>query len=128
MHIVYDQYDALEECRPLPKLLIISPKMATKLEPQLLRRAWRGAILDEAHTLRTSATSTKEEPPQVQALLRLLRQGGEAKALLLLTGTPAVTKVYDMFNQVDLLRPGLLGKSRADFRHKCFDAAGYDEA
>ena len=57
MHIVYDQYDALEECRPLPKLLIISPKlliispkMATKLEPQLLRRAWRGAILDEALT------------------------------------------------------------------------------
>ena len=50
VHIVYDQYDALEECRPLPKLLIISPKMATKLEPQLLRRAWRGAILDEAHT------------------------------------------------------------------------------
>ena len=50
MHIVYDQYDALEECRPLPKLLVISPKMATKLEPQLLRRAWRGAILDEAHT------------------------------------------------------------------------------
>jgi len=50
VHIVYDQYDALEECRPLPKLLVISPKMATKLEPQLLRRAWRGAILDEALT------------------------------------------------------------------------------
>ena len=48
MHIVYDQYDALEECRPLPKLLIISPKMATKLEPQLLRQwleQWLGLEL-----------------------------------------------------------------------------------
>lgn len=126
VHIVYDQFDALEESRPQPKLLIISPKMATKLEPQLLRREWRGAILDEAHTLRTS--STKEDPPQIQALLRLLRHGSATKALLLLTGTPAVTKVFDMFNQVDLLRPGLLGSSRVDFRNKCFDAVGHHEA
>ena len=33
-----------------------------------------------------------------------------------------------MFNQVDLLRPGLLGKSRVDFRNKCFDAVGHHEA
>ena len=125
IHIIYDQYDALEEARPQPKLLVVSPKMATKLEPQLARRQWRGAILDEAHTLRAAqerpwGAPAGSEPPQTKALLALLRP---VPTLLLLTGTPAVTKLLDMFHQVDLLRPGLLGRTKADFRASCFDAA-----
>ena len=37
VHVVYDQYDALEETRPLPKLTIISPKMADRTIADLIR-------------------------------------------------------------------------------------------
>ena len=86
IHVIYDQYDALEESRPVPKLVLVSPKMADRAHQfgQLMRRAWRCAVLDEAHTL--TASSVGDDCDQTKTLMQLI---GSVPRRLLLTGRGA---------------------------------------
>jgi hypothetical protein len=38
-----------------------------------------------------------------------------ARRAVLLSGTPSLSRPYDLYRQVDALSPGLLGRSRTDF-------------
>jgi hypothetical protein len=38
-----------------------------------------------------------------------------APHVLLLTGTPSLSKPFDLWTQVDIVAPGLLGRSRSGF-------------
>ena len=118
VHVVYDQYDALEETRPVPKLVIISPKMADKTHQfkNLMGRRWGCAILDEAHVLTTAAV--RQDSEQTQTMMALLKS---VPRLLLLSGTPATARLFDAFNLFDVLRPGLMAKSKYDYKHGFFD-------
>ncbi|KAL4428086.1 hypothetical protein ABPG75_002175 [Micractinium tetrahymenae] len=71
---------------------------------------WRVVIVDESHTLRTSS-----KPPDAlhtEAVVSALRL---SKRAILLTGTPSLSRPFDLFRQVDAIMPGLLGRSRIDF-------------
>ena len=125
VHIMYDQYDALEESRPVPKLVLVSPKMADRTHQyrNLVRRRWGCAILDEAHTL--TANAVRKDCDLTVSLMEILKA---IPHRLLLTGTPAVAKTFDSYNQIEVLRPGLLGASKYAFKHRFFEqASGFAE-
>ena len=42
-----------------------------------------------------------------------------AARVILLSGTPSLSRPYDLFRQVDILQPGMLGRSKEDFAHRC---------
>ena len=92
VHIIYDQYDALERTRPVAKLVLVSPKMADKMHQfsNLMGRAWGCAILDEAHVL--AAAAVRQDSDQTVALMQLLKA---IPRRLLLTGTPATARLHD---------------------------------
>ena len=48
-----------------------------------------------------------------------LRVGLHSRRVVLLSGTPTITKPFDLFNQAALLRPGLLGQDKKAFAKVC---------
>jgi hypothetical protein len=44
---------------------------------------------------------------------------GAAPRVILLSGTPSLSRPYDLFRQVDVLQPGILGRTKEDFAHRC---------
>jgi hypothetical protein len=38
-----------------------------------------------------------------------------AARIILLTGTPSLSRPYDLYRQVDVLQPGMLGRTKEDF-------------
>ena len=116
---MYDASDALGEVRPLPKLLITSFKMASRNHQfgALSRRQWASVVVDEAHTKLRAAETDSDE---TACLLELL---SNIPFRLLLTGTPCTSRLVDMYHLLSLVRPGLLGASKGDFRHSFFSSA-----
>jgi hypothetical protein len=45
--------------------------------------------------------------------------GSAAPRVILLSGTPSLSRPYDLYRQVDLLVPGALGRSKEDFARRC---------
>jgi hypothetical protein len=43
---------------------------------------------------------------------------GAAPRVVLLSGTPSLSRPYDLFRQVDVLQPGMLGRTKEDFAHR----------
>lgn len=43
---------------------------------------------------------------------------GAAPRAVLLSGTPSLSRPYDLFRQVDVLQPGILGRTKEDFAHR----------
>lgn len=71
---------------------------------------WKVVIADESHTLRTSS-----HPPDAFHTEATTVVARRAKRAVFLTGTPSLSKPFDLFRQVDALHPGLLGASRQQF-------------
>lgn len=71
---------------------------------------WKVVIADESHTLRTSS-----HPPDAFHTEATTAVARRAKRAIFLTGTPSLSKPFDLFRQVDALHPGLLGASRQQF-------------
>lgn len=42
-----------------------------------------------------------------------------APRVILLSGTPSLSRPYDLFRQVDVLQPGILGRTKEEFAHRC---------
>jgi len=73
------------------------------------RGAWGCVVVDESHCLKVP--EARNPPPYVAATLATVRG---ARRATLLTGTPSMSKPFDLGAQIDALRPGLLG-ARTDF-------------
>ncbi|PRW44334.1 DNA annealing helicase and endonuclease ZRANB3 [Chlorella sorokiniana] len=71
---------------------------------------WRIVIVDESHTLRTS-----NKPPDALHTEAVVAAVKAARRAILLTGTPSLSRPFDLFRQVDALVPGLLGTNRTVF-------------
>lgn len=71
---------------------------------------WRMLIVDESHTLRTTGA-----PFDAQHTEAVWAVGRGATRIVLLSGTPSLSKPFDLFRQIDVLRPGLLGKDKFEF-------------
>ncbi|GFH17530.1 uncharacterized protein HaLaN_14188, partial [Haematococcus lacustris] len=67
---------------------------------------WGVVIIDESHNLRTTTTRNKDAPHTEACTAAATR----AKRAVLLSGTPSLSRPYDLYRQVDALRPGLLGR------------------
>jgi hypothetical protein len=78
----------------------------------VIARPWDLVIVDEAHTLKNHRTES-------YALVERLKM----RFLLLLTATPVENRVEELYNLVNLLRPGHLG-GRAQFVRRFADGRG----
>ena len=108
--------DPLPAAPAAPRVVITSYHMLklSDLSVKWSAVAWGCVIVDESHTLRTT---NKQESAQTQVAVQVIKDAPHA---ILLSGTPALNRPYDLFCQVDALWPGLLG-SKEDF------ARGYCE-
>lgn len=97
-----------------PRVVVISFHMAYRLERMLLETKWGAMIVDESHALRTSGHLGKDakDNNQTTTVTKLIKK---VKRCVLCTGTPSLTKPFDLFNQIDSLRPGLLGATKKQF-------------
>lgn len=109
IHIISGANDALGHGSQ-PKVVVSSYHMAAVLETQFRRRSWQCVVCDESHLLHTNTSSTDATYTRTAIAL-----GQRAPFCLLLSGTPALSSPFDMYNQLEMLRPGLLGKTRYDF-------------
>lgn len=109
IHLIHGANDALA-ADAQPQVVVVSYHMAAVLESQLLLRSWRCLLCDESHLLHTNVGGV--DATYTRTLAALARQ---VPHCLLLSGTPAADSPFDFFNQVDMLRPGLLGATRYDF-------------
>ncbi|WIA10259.1 hypothetical protein OEZ85_010458 [Tetradesmus obliquus] len=78
---------------------------------------WGVIIMDESHNLRTT-NSRGADSPHTEAAVAA---GAAARRLILLSGTPSLSRPYDLFRQVDVLVPRLLGRSKEEFAHRYCD-------
>lgn len=69
--------------------------LCSQLSHTLAKWEWGCVIFDESHKLATSRKSL--DPVQTRTCMAL---GQRAKRLLLLTGTPSLSRPFDLYNQV----------------------------
>ena len=72
---------------------------------------WGMVIVDESHNLRTT-NARGSDAPHTEACVAAVKR---ARRAVLLSGTPSLSRPYDLFRQVDALRPGLLGQNKEAF-------------
>ncbi|GFR50030.1 hypothetical protein Agub_g12180, partial [Astrephomene gubernaculifera] len=82
-----------------PHIAIVSYDLAAKIPKEYAAR-YRSIICDESHMLKSRSTA------RYRGLAPLVRRAARA---LLCTGTPLLNRPIEIWPQVDLLRPGLLG-------------------
>ncbi|KAK7200716.1 SNF2/RAD54 related DNA helicase [Novymonas esmeraldas] len=109
IHVVHGSNDALG-VDTQPKVVLVSYHMAAVLEKQLRSRSWQCLVCDESHLLHTNVNGVDATYTRVAVEL-----GKCTPYCLLLSGTPAIDAPFDLFNQIDMLRPGLLGNTRFEF-------------
>jgi hypothetical protein len=78
---------------------------------------WGVVVVDESHNLRTTA-SPAADAPSTEACVAACKR---APRCLMLTGTPSLSRPYDLYRQVDALRPGLLGATKDAFAGRYCD-------
>ncbi|CAJ1007502.1 putative SNF2 family N-terminal domain/HNH endonuclease [Leishmania naiffi] len=109
IHLIHGANDALS-IDAQPKVVLVSFHMATVLEKQLQSRSWQCLLCDESHLLRTNISGVDAAYTRVVVAI-----GKRTPHCLLLSGTPVTDTPFDLFNQIDTLRPSLLGKTRFEF-------------
>ncbi|KAG2440577.1 hypothetical protein HYH02_010160 [Chlamydomonas schloesseri] len=85
--------------RPRPHIAIVSYDLAVKMTPQHAAR-YRSIICDECHALKNRTTQ------RAQKVGPLVRAAARAA---LCTGTAILNRPIELYTQVDMLKPGLLG-------------------
>ena len=71
--------------------------------------AWGCVVVDESHNM---CTTNGDEPLQTQVAAQVVKEAAHA---ILLSGTPALNRPFDLFCQANALSPGMLGLAKADF-------------
>lgn len=90
---------SLEEHETQTRVLIITYDLMTKHSEALLASQRVGVVIcDESHSIKT---------PQAQRTLALVPLLKSARRVLLLSGTPALSRPIELFTQVSSLRPDL---------------------
>ena len=110
IRLIASSSDALHQDEPTPKLTLTSFRLATTLRAQLGQRAWRAIVVDESHALCSKARAADAQ--QTEAIAAL---ADGVPHILLLSGTPSLSRPFCLWRQVHILRPGLLGKDKWQF-------------
>uniref|UniRef100_A0A7S3UFA5 Uncharacterized protein n=1 Tax=Picocystis salinarum TaxID=88271 RepID=A0A7S3UFA5_9CHLO len=108
-----DADPSVPKCKGFPKVVIASYRTLAMLRKEFVDGDFLFGmmIVDESHRLRTSLT-TSSLAEEVEVTASALRK---SRRVVLLTGTPSLSRPFDIFLQVDLLWPGLLGCHPRDF-------------
>ncbi|CAL0323772.1 unnamed protein product [Lupinus luteus] len=110
IHLVFGHQDNPVHLKRCPRVVVISYTMLHRLRKSMLEREWALLIVDESHHVR--CTKKKSEPGEIQSVLDV---ASKVNRIVLLSGTPSLSRPYDIFHQVNMLWPGLLGKSKYEF-------------
>ncbi|KAK4841748.1 hypothetical protein QYF36_009801 [Acer negundo] len=110
IHLVFGHQNNPAYLTRFPKVVVISYTMLHHLRNSMMEREWALLIIDESHHVRCS--KKKSEPGEVTAVLNM---AAKIKRIILLSGTPSFSRPYDIFHQINMLWPGLLGKNKYDF-------------
>ncbi|KFK25159.1 hypothetical protein AALP_AA8G073500 [Arabis alpina] len=110
IHLVFGHQNNPAYLPKWPKVVVISYKMLQHLRKTMLEREWALLIVDESHHLRCSKKSS--EPSEIKTVLDVAEK---VKHIVLLSGTPSLSRPFDIFHQINMLWPGLLGKDKYEF-------------
>ncbi|KAL2935367.1 DNA annealing helicase and endonuclease ZRANB3 [Bienertia sinuspersici] len=110
IHLVFGHKDNPARLKARPKIVVISYTMLNRLRVEMLRQTWGVMIIDESHHIRCS--KKKDESREIQAVLDV---SSRAKHIIMLSGTPSLSRPFDIYHQINMLWPGLLGKDKFEF-------------
>ncbi|KAI9117591.1 hypothetical protein K1719_011757 [Acacia pycnantha] len=110
IHLVFGHRDNPAYLTRCPRIVVISYTMLHRLRKSMLEREWALLIVDESHHVRCTRKSS--EPGEIKAVLDV---ASKVKRLILLSGTPSLSRPYDIFHQINMLWPGLLGENKYAF-------------
>ncbi|KQK15412.1 DNA annealing helicase and endonuclease ZRANB3 [Brachypodium distachyon] len=113
IHLVFGRQDSLEYLDACPKVVVISYKMLSRLRKSMVNRRWALMIIDESHNIR--CTKMKEEKNETNAVLEL---APNINRIVLLSGTPSLSRPFDIYHQINMLCPHLLGSDKFEFAKK----------
>jgi SNF2 family DNA or RNA helicase len=87
-----------------PRVVITSYHMLQQVDHNVdwARFAWGCVVVDESHNMRAA---NRDESAATQIAVRVVKAALHA---ILMSGTPAMDRPYDLYCQVDALHPGLL--------------------
>lgn len=107
VHVILKGKDGVfpNELRRSTHVVIVSYDLASRLLNDLQQAKFGIIICDESHYLKN------HKAKRTEAVLSLLQP---AKRVVMLTGTPALSRPIELHTQVEALRPGLLG-SRTNY-------------
>uniref|UniRef100_A0A453B5Z7 Helicase ATP-binding domain-containing protein n=1 Tax=Aegilops tauschii subsp. strangulata TaxID=200361 RepID=A0A453B5Z7_AEGTS len=110
IHLVFGRRDSLEYLDFCPKVVVISYTMLSILRKSMINRRWALMIIDESHNIR--CTKMKEENTQTKAVLEIALN---INRIVLLSGTPSLSRPFDIYHQINMLCPRLLGDDKFEF-------------
>ncbi|KEP67055.1 UNVERIFIED_CONTAM: SWI2/SNF2-containing protein [Hammondia hammondi] len=88
-----------------PQIVLTSYEMTRRLPDFLSQMNFQMVIVDESHKLRTPASAGAVSGLEADMTRRVLQLIKAATYAVLLTGTPSVKHPFDLFSQIDALRP-----------------------
>nr|TKS00856.1 DNA annealing helicase and endonuclease ZRANB3 [Populus alba] len=110
IHLVFGHRNNPMHLTRCPKVVVISYTMLHHLRKTMLEQEWALMIVDESHHVRCS--KNKSEANEIKAVLDVAEK---VKRIVLLSGTPSLSRPFDIFHQINMLWPGLLGQNKYDF-------------
>ncbi|XP_035816379.1 uncharacterized protein [Zea mays] len=113
IHIVFGRQDSLEHLNATPRAVIISYQMLSRLRESMVNRTWALMIVDESHNIR--CTKKLEEKYETKAVLHL---ASKTERIILLSGTPSFSRPFDIYHQINMLWPHMLGTDKFDYAKK----------
>ncbi|XP_020593583.1 DNA annealing helicase and endonuclease ZRANB3 isoform X2 [Phalaenopsis equestris] len=110
IHLVFGRQNNLDYLGRSPKIVVISFTMLCRLRKSMMVREWSLMIVDESHNIR--CTKKRMEPEETKTVLDMATK---INRIILLSGTPSLTRPFDIYHQVNILWPGLLGNDKYEF-------------
>ncbi|KAI5067216.1 hypothetical protein GOP47_0017744 [Adiantum capillus-veneris] len=110
VHLVFGHKTKIPDEAKTPRVVVISYTMLRRLRKDMMARKWALLIVDESHNLR--CTRGKVECEETTTILAIAQN---IKRIVLLSGTPSLSRPFDIFHQINIVSPGLLGRSKYDF-------------
>ncbi|KAK4402232.1 DNA annealing helicase and endonuclease ZRANB3 [Sesamum angolense] len=113
IHLVFGHQDNPARLAKRPRVVVISYTMLRRLQSSMLEQEWVTLIIDESHHLHCNKKLSEKDELKV-----VLEVAVKVKHLILLSGTPLCqgdNRPYDIFHQVNMLWPGLLGQTKYEF-------------
>lgn len=111
IHLVFGHENNPLNLARTPKVVVTSYKMLSNLKNSILKQKWAVLIVDESHHVRCTKRMSSEAG-ETQALLDI---SSKINRIVLLSGTPSLSRPFDIFHQINILWPGLLGKDKLAF-------------